>query len=71
MDTGYKIYAEILRMRLEKEIKEKEVLDEMQMGFREGKGTAEAIYVLKEAVTNGIRKEKDNSRVCGYEGGIR
>ena len=50
MDTGYKIYAEIVRKRLEKELTEKKVLDDTQMGYREGKGTAEAIYVLKELV---------------------
>lgn len=47
MGTGYKIYAEIVRKRLEKQIVE-EVLDSTQMGFREGKGTAETMYVLKE-----------------------
>lgn len=58
MDTGYKIYAEVLRKRLEDEIKRKDVLDNSQMGFREGKGAAEAIYVLKEAITGEIRKER-------------
>lgn len=58
MDTGCKIYAKILRKRLENEITEKEVLDGTQMGFREGKGTAEAIYILKEAIENGISKER-------------
>lgn len=28
------------------------------MDFREGKGTAEAIYVLKEVVRKGIKKNK-------------
>lgn len=58
MDTWYKIYAEILRKRLEKEIKEKEILDRTQMGFREGKGIAKAIYALKEAIESGIKKER-------------
>ena len=43
MDTSYKIYAEIVRKRLEKELTEKKVLDDTHMGYREGKGTAEAI----------------------------
>ena len=38
MDTGYKLYAEIVRKRLEKELVEKEVLDRTQMGYRKGKG---------------------------------
>ena len=64
MDTGYKIYAEIVRNRLEKKLEEKKVLDETQMRFREGKGTAEAIYVLKELIRKGIEKEKVKIIIC-------
>ena len=64
MDTGYKIYAEIVRERLEKELEEKKVLDATQMGFREGKGTAEAIHVLKEVIRKGIEKERGKVIVC-------
>lgn len=38
MDTGYKIYEEILRNRLETHIEEKEKLDDTQWGFRRGRG---------------------------------
>ena len=58
MDTGYKLCAEIVRNRLEKELVEKEVLDRTQMGYRRGKGTAEAIYIVKELIRKGIEKEK-------------
>ena len=34
MDTGYKIYAETLRGRLERQLEEGEKLDETQFGFR-------------------------------------
>lgn len=64
MDTGYTIYAKVLRKKLEKEMKDKEVLDNTPMGFREGKGTAEAIFVLKQAIENGIRKERGKVIVC-------
>ena len=64
MDTGYKIYAEIVRKRLEKELEEKKVLDPTQMGFREGKETAEAIYVLKEVIRKGIERERGKVLVC-------
>ena len=37
MDTGYKIYAEIVRKRLERELEEKKVLDKTQMGSEEAK----------------------------------
>lgn len=64
MDTGYKIYAEILRKRLEKEIEEKQVIDQTQMGFREGKGTIEAIFSLKRAIEGEIKKERGKVIVC-------
>lgn len=44
MDTAYKIYANILNERLKKETERK--LGEGQFGFREGRGTTDAIYVL-------------------------
>ena len=43
---------------------ERRVLDETQMGYREGKGTAEAIYVLKEIVRKGIEKERGKVIIC-------
>ena len=58
MDTGYQIYADIDRKRLEEELVEKKVLDDTQIWCREGKGTAEAIYILKEV----IRKRIENRR---------
>jgi len=42
MDTVYKIYANILNEKLEKETKEK--LRETQFGFRRGRGTMDAVY---------------------------
>lgn len=64
MDTTYKIYAEWIRRRLNKEIEEKGVLDKTQFGFRKGKGTAEAIYVVSEIIEKRIRKEKGKLFVC-------
>lgn len=58
MDFGYKIYAEVLRNKLEKEIREKEILNRTRMSFREGKGTAEAMFILKKAIASEIIKEK-------------
>lgn len=58
MDLGYKIYAEWLRRKLNKEIEEKEVLDKTQFGLSKGKGTIASIYVLTEIVKEYIRKEK-------------
>ena len=56
MDTGYKIYAEIIR--------KKNKVDKTQMGYRERKGTAAAIYVLKEIVRKGIEKERKKIIIC-------
>ena len=37
------------------------------MGFRGGKGTAEAIYVLKEVIRKGIEKEKGKIIICSAD----
>ena len=58
MDTGYKLYAEILRRKLEEELEEHQVLDRIQMGFRRKKGTAEAIYVLKEVMMKELERKE-------------
>ncbi|XP_025836680.1 uncharacterized protein LOC112906565 [Agrilus planipennis] len=58
MNTGYKIYAEILRKRLEKELEDKKALGETQMGYRKNKGTIDAIYIVKTAIEEEIKKEK-------------
>ncbi|XP_025829084.1 uncharacterized protein LOC112904077 [Agrilus planipennis] len=62
MNTGYKIYAEILRKRLEKELEDKKALGETQMGYRKNKGTIDAIYIVKTAIEEEIKKEKDYCR---------
>lgn len=52
MDTAYKIYAnilnDILNDRLGKEVKEK--LKEVQFGFRKGRGTTDAMYIMNYIV---------------------
>lgn len=54
MDTGYKIYAEWLRRKLVNETNVIKVLDKTQFGFRKGKGTTVAIYVLSEIIEKQI-----------------
>lgn len=44
--TAYKVYAEVLRMRLEKVIEEKNLVPESQTGFRKGKSAIDNIFVL-------------------------
>jgi len=56
MDTAYKIYANILNKRLKKEVERK--LEEGQFGFREGRGTTDAIYVLNYVVNREIARKR-------------
>ena len=46
IDSGYKINAEIIRVRLKKEMEEGGKLDDTQYGFRNGRGTIDAVYVV-------------------------
>ncbi|KMQ92547.1 flagellar attachment zone protein 1-like protein [Lasius niger] len=56
MDTAYKIYANILNVRL-KEATEK-IFEEGQFGFIAGRGTIDAIYALNFVVNKEIAKKK-------------
>lgn len=44
--TAYKIYATVLAERLRKEMEGKRILPPSRLGFREGTGTMDNIYVL-------------------------
>ena len=56
IDTAYKIYANILNKRLKKEVKKK--LGEGQFGFKEGRGTTDAIYIINYVVNRELTKKK-------------
>lgn len=47
---AYKIYAEIFRKRLEKEIELKGILPEGQVGFRKGRSTIDNIFILNHLI---------------------
>ena len=49
-NTAYKIYASILNDMLVKELEGK--LGEKQLGFRKGRGTIDAIYILNHIVNS-------------------
>lgn len=57
MDTGYKIYAEILWRRLEKQM-ENGILNDTQMGFRRRRRAVDAIAVVKAAIDIETSKER-------------
>jgi len=55
--STYKIYAEILRNRLEKEVIRKGLLPESQVGFRKKRSTMD-IYVLNHIIQRKRERER-------------
>ena len=64
MDTGYKIYAEVLRGRLERQLEREGKLEDTQFGFRKKRGTMDAVYTLKKTIGGEIAREK--GKVWGF-----
>lgn len=54
MDTAYKIYASVLNKKLKKETEDK--LRETQFGFRERRGTMNAVYTINYVVNKELSK---------------
>ncbi|XP_011685761.1 PREDICTED: uncharacterized protein PF11_0207-like [Wasmannia auropunctata] len=61
--TAYKIYAEILRKRLEKEAEEKGLVPESQAGFRKGRSTIDNIFVLNHIMQREKRQGGKDMKV--------
>lgn len=61
--TAYKIYAEILRKRLEKETEEKGLVPESQAGFRKGRSTIDNIFVLNHIMQREKRQGGKDMKV--------
>ena len=60
LSTAYKLYTEVIRRRLEKQVEEKGLLPEGQAGFRIGRITIDNIYILNHIVQKAkIDKKKD------------
>lgn len=59
--TAYKIYAEILKGRLEVEAEERKLIPESQAGFRKGRGTMDNILILNHIVQR--ERCKEDSKV--------
>lgn len=58
--TAYKIYAEIVRNRLEKKVNRLQIIPESQGGFRQGRGTVDNSFILQHIVQRErLRKDKD------------
>ncbi|XP_011632013.1 uncharacterized protein LOC105423797 [Pogonomyrmex barbatus] len=57
--TTYKIYAEVLRKRLEDEVEHGTLVPESQGGFRKGRGTMDNIFCAK---SSGAEREESRSK---------
>lgn len=57
MSSFYKIYVSILAERLGIEVEEKRILVENQVGFRKGRGTLDAIYVMNYLVNRQLSRK--------------
>ena len=64
MDTGYKIYAEVLRKRLDEQLEREGKLGDTQFGFRKKRGTIDAVYTLKKTIGGEVAREK--GKVWGF-----
>lgn len=58
LDSGYKIYGEVMRRRLEEDLEDGDKLGDTRIGFPRGRGTTDAVYVLKNVVAREISTEK-------------
>lgn len=64
------MYAAVLRNRLEREVEERKILAESQVGFRKGRGTAEGIFILNHVLEKELSRRYDDA-VSRLEGGVR
>ncbi|CAB0041329.1 unnamed protein product [Trichogramma brassicae] len=74
LPTAYKVYTEIIRGRLVKEIEEKKILPEGQAGFRKGRSTMDNLYTLNYVIQK-AKKDKEKKWRREFErrnvGGVR
>lgn len=71
--AAYKIYAEIIRGRLEEEV-ERKMLSESQAGFRKGRSTIDNIFVLDHLIQREKQKkgkEKNLRIICEFKSDLR
>jgi len=61
--TAYKVYAEILRNRLEKEAEEKDMIPESQAGFRKGRSTMDNVFVLAHFMQREKRRGGEDGKL--------
>lgn len=64
--SAYKIYAEVLKNRLEEEEEYLEILPESQAGFRRGRSTMDNIFILNHLSQREKRKGKGEDKVYAF-----
>jgi len=61
---AYKIYADVLRNRLEKEIEVKELISENQTGFRKGSSMIDNIFILNHLMQKENKQRGKEKCIC-------
>jgi len=64
--TAYKVYVELIRRRLEKEVNQKEGLPESQMGFRKGRSTVDNVFILNHLVQRGKKEGEKRKKMYAF-----
>jgi len=63
--AAYKVYAEMLRNRIEKEVKGKDMIPESQAGFRKERSTMDNVFVLNHIMQREKRYGgEDGKYIC-------
>ncbi|XP_018354158.1 PREDICTED: uncharacterized protein LOC108755573 [Trachymyrmex septentrionalis] len=71
LNTAYKIYTNILTERsLKNDVESKQILPEVQAGFREERSMMVNIYVLQHIVEKELKEDGDMRVFCGLKGGV-
>jgi len=61
--SAYKVYAEVIRNRLEVETVSKDLIPESQAGFRKGRSTLDNIFILNHVLQRELRQGGGNEKV--------
>jgi len=61
--SAYKIFAEVIRRRLEEETERRRLLLKTQAGFRKRESTLDSIFVLSHVTQRGRNKEGGDRKV--------
>lgn len=64
--SAYKVYAEILKNRLENEVEEKDLLPESQTDFKKGRSTIENIFTLNHIVQRKKKKVMNKGKCMRF-----